>query len=157
MKAISKIIALLAVALVSVASTQAKELFNRNDAKVGLNGYDPVSFFQAEGPQQGHPARTAAAPSGTVYYFSSDENRAQFQKDPTKYEPIFNGYCAYGASINLAVPVSAAPGAWRIMDGRLVMCYNAGLMDEFLKDKDGNFKKANANWPGIVEKSGRGK
>jgi hypothetical protein len=35
------------------------------------------------------------------------------------------------------------------------MQYSKGVRDDFNKDTKGNLSKANANWPGLLEKNGK--
>jgi len=41
------------------------------------------------------------------------------------------------------------------VDGRLVLQYNQDIKKKFAQDKTENFKKAEANWPKLVEKKGQ--
>ena len=45
--------------------------------------------------------------------------------------------------------------AFQIVDGRLLLQYSKGVRDDFNKDTKGNLAKAEANWPGLVEKKGK--
>jgi hypothetical protein len=72
-----------------------------------------------------------------------------FEKDPAKYEPQFGGYCAYGVTQGHLAPIKV--DAFEIVDGRLLMGYDANATKEFNKDQAGNLKKADHNWPGLAE------
>jgi hypothetical protein len=41
--------------------------------------------------------------------------------------------------------------AFEIVDGRLLMGYDANATKEFNKDQAGNLKIADHNWPGLAE------
>ena len=90
---------------------------------------------------------------GATYYFASKEHRDLFKADPKKYEPEFGGYCAYGVSRGKVVEVDVE--AFQIVNGRLLMQYSKGVREDFNKDTKGNLTKADANWPGLVEKKGK--
>jgi len=45
--------------------------------------------------------------------------------------------------------------AFQIVNGRLLLQYSKGVRDDFNKDTKGNLAKAEANWPGLVEKKGK--
>jgi hypothetical protein len=67
--------------------------------------------------------------------------------------PQFGGFCAYGVSRGYAVDVEL--DAFQIVDGRLLMQYDKSVRDRFNQDTEGNLKRADANWPKVVEKEGR--
>jgi YHS domain-containing protein len=94
-----------------------------------------------------------SADNGTTYYFASAEHKAAFDKEPAKYEPQFGGFCAYAVSQGHTAPIS--PDAFQIVSGRLLLQYDLGIREKFNKDTAGNLSKADANWPGIVEKQGK--
>jgi YHS domain-containing protein len=145
---------LVAVVLFTALSgiAAAKELHNLTRDGVAIQGYDPVAFFTDNRPVKGS-AQFQSQYDGAKYYFASAEHKAAFDKEPGKYEPQFGGYCAYGASQGHPAPVKIE--AWQIVNGRLLMQYDLDIKDKFNKDQQGNLRKADQNWPGIVEKYGK--
>jgi YHS domain-containing protein len=143
---------LLVAALALPVAAQTKALINLDKAGLALQGYDPVAFFTNGKPVKGKP-EFPVRHNGAVYYLASKEHRDAFKADPTKYEPAFGGYCAYGVSKNKLVEVDVE--AFQIVDGRLLLQYSKGVRDDFNKDPKGNLAKANANWPALVEKKGK--
>ena len=131
---------------------QTKALLNLDRNGLALQGYDPVAFFTQNKPVKGKPEFKAAYQDAT-YYFASAENKGLFDKEPAKYEPAFGGYCAFGVSRNKLVEID--PDAFQVVDGRLLLQYSKSVRDNFNKDTQGNLTKANANWPGLVEKKGK--
>lgn len=142
--------AVLLTAISGIAA--AKELHNLNRDGVAIQGYDPVAFFTDNRAVQGS-SQFQSQYDGAKYYFASAEHKSAFDKEPGKYEPQFGGYCAYGASQGHPAPVKIE--AWQIVNGRLLMQYDLGIKDKFNKDQQGNLRKADQNWPGIVEKYGK--
>jgi YHS domain-containing protein len=138
--------------MVLPATAQTKSLVNLNNSGVAIQGYDPVAFFTEGKPVKGK-SEFVAKHDGAVYQFASKEDREMFTMDPAKYEPQFGGYCAYGVSKNKLVAVDVE--AFQIVDGKLLMQYSKGIRDDFNKDTKGNLSKADANWPGLVEKKGK--
>ena len=137
-------------ALAGIAA--AKELKNLDKTGVAIQGYDPVAFFTDNRPVKGN-SQFQSEFQGAKYYFASAEHKTTFDKEPAKYEPQFGGYCAYGASQGHPAPVKIE--AWQIVNGRLLMQYDLGIKDKFNKDQQGNLRKADQNWPGIIEKYGK--
>jgi YHS domain-containing protein len=133
------------------AFAQTKTLLNLDKTGLAIQGYDPVAFFTQGKPVKGQP-QFESRYNGARYLFASAEDKATFDANPAKYEPQFGGFCAYGASEGHAAPVKIE--AFQIVNGRLLMQYDLDVKKEFNKDQQGNLKKADQNWPGVVEKKG---
>jgi len=133
------------------AFAQTKTLLNLDKTGIAIQGYDPVAFFTQGKPVKGQP-QFESRYNGARYLFASAEDKATFDANPGKYEPQFGGFCAYGASQGHAAPVKIE--AFQIVNGRLLMQYDLDVKKEFNKDQQGNLKKADQNWPGVVEKKG---
>ena len=146
------ILSLLALALVTPAFAQSKTLLNLDKKGVAIQGHDPVAFFTANKPVKGD-AKIQATHRGSLYQFASPENKDAFLKEPAKYEPAFGGYCAFGVSKGKLVEVDV--NAFQVVGGRLLLQYSKGVRDDFNKDSAGNLKKADGNWPGLLEKKGK--
>jgi YHS domain-containing protein len=138
------------VAIPLLAETKA--LLNLDKNGLALQGFDPVAFFSQNKPVKGKP-EFKSTHDGATYYFESAENKALFDKEPAKFEPAFGGFCAYGVSRNKLVEID--PEAFQIVDGHLLLQYSKSVQKNFNKDTQGNLNKANANWPGLVEKNGK--
>ncbi|TAL06788.1 MAG: YHS domain-containing protein [Verrucomicrobia bacterium] len=114
---------------------------------VALEGYDPVSYFTDGKPAKGDP-KIEATFNGALYHFVSQEHRATFEKDPTKYAPAYGGYCGYAASVGKVRP--ANPLIWSIVDGQLIVQHTPGADELWKKDVAGNKAKADKYWPLLV-------
>ena len=40
---------------------------------------------------------------------------------------------------------------WKIVDGKLYLNYNRKIQEKWMKDIPGYIKKADANWPAVLE------
>jgi len=147
-----KLLLMLTVFSVLSSLAVAKELNNLDRNGVSIQGYDPVAFFTDNRAVKGDP-KIQSEYHGAKYYFASTEHKAAFDKEPAKYEPQFGGYCAYGASQGHPAPIKIE--AWQIVNGRLLMQYDLDIKDKFNKDQQGNLRKADQNWPGIIDKYGK--
>ena len=145
-------LSLLALALVTPAFAQSKTLLNLDKKGVAIQGHDPVAFFTANKPVKGD-AKIQTTHRGALYQFASQENKEAFLKEPTKYEPAFGGYCAFGVSKGKLVEIDVS--AFQVVGGRLLLQYSKGVRTDFNKDSAGNLKKADGNWPGLLEKKGK--
>ena len=142
-------------ALLLLAATSllpAKTLVNVDRHGLGIKGYDPVAYFTDAKAIQGSPSVTSTA-DGVTYYFATPGHKATFEANPAKYEPQFGGYCAYGLSRGSLVDID--PAAFQIVNGRLLLQYSRGVMENFNKDAAVNLGKADQNWPLLVEKKGK--
>lgn len=129
----------------------SKFLVNVDAKGVALLGHDPVAFFTDKRPVPGK-TELRTVYKGAVYQFASPEHKAMFDREPAKYEPRFGGFCGYAASIKKVSPISVE--FFEILDGRLVLQHNKKAWDLWHKDVPENLKKADANWPSLVEKRG---
>jgi YHS domain-containing protein len=143
---------ILTLILLSVTAQAQKRLVNTDKQGLALKGHDPVAFFTQGRPVLGD-YRYESNYNGTRYRFASAENKKLFDVDPARYVPQFGGFCAYGVSRGYAVDVEL--DAFQIVDGRLLMQYDKSVRDRFNQDTEGNLKRADANWPKVVEKEGR--
>jgi YHS domain-containing protein len=141
---------ILALGLVSAAS--AKVLVNVDRSGVAIKGYDPVAYFTVSKAVKGD-AQFQSTVRGITYYFVSAENKATFDANPAKYEPQFGGFCAWAVSQGYTAPID--PNAFQIVNGRLLLQYSLKVRKDFSADTEGNLRKADANWPSIVEKKGK--
>jgi len=139
------------LALISTAFAE-KTLVNTDRNGVAIQGYDPVAYFAENRPVKGD-SHFQATYEGAKYYFSSEANKKTFESNPKKYAPQFGGFCAYAASKGYTAKIE--PDAFQILNGRLLLQYDTDVRDLFNKDPQGNLKKADQNWPSIVEKKGK--
>ena len=145
MKSITR--TLLSLAFSAFATTAfAGTTVNVDKSGTALQGYDPVAFFTDSKPVPGKEEFHSSYHDAS-YRFASAEHQKMFEKDPAKYEPQFGGYCAYGVSKGHLAPVKI--DAFQIVDGRLLMQYDAGVKSEFNKDQAGSLKAADEKWPTV--------
>jgi hypothetical protein len=90
----------------------------------------------------------AATYEGVTYYFSTQNNKDMFVKNPTNYEPQYGGWCAYAlGSSNQKVEID--PETFKIVDGKLYLFYNAyfnNTLKSWNKDEASLKSKADKNW-----------
>ncbi len=141
----------LAVLLCAVVFSVSAQAGPKNLDKTGkaLQGYDPVAFFTDRKPVKGQPTIHSTV-DGAKYYFATEEHKKMFDKNPSKYEPAYGGWCAWGVVKGDKIKID--PDAFQIADGRLLLQYNKSVRSTFNKDIQGNVKKADANWPEVSKK-----
>ena len=138
--------------LVFISTASAKTLVNVEKNGVGIKGYDPVAYFADNKAVKGS-AQFQSSSNGVIYYFASAQNKAAFDANSAKYEPQFGGFCAWAVSQGYTASID--PNAFQIVNERLLLQYSLAVRKDFSKDTEGNLKKADANWPSIVEKKGK--
>jgi YHS domain-containing protein len=99
------------------------------EPRLSISGYDPVAYFSDGKPVQGktefeylwHKLR---------WRFASGEHRESFAKDPDRYTPQYDGYCAMGVAAGEAGHKDTVdPEAWAIVDGKLYLTHMRQGMD----------------------------
>jgi YHS domain-containing protein len=128
------------------AEALRKKQFNLEDGKA-IEGYDPVAYFKLNKAVKGKKEFTAIQ-QGVNYYFSSAENRDEFKKNPSKYEPQYGGWCAYAMG-SKGEKVSIDPETFKIIDSKLYLFYNSffnNTLKSWNKDESNLKTKADANW-----------
>src|SRR6266404_3395480 len=102
------------------------------EPRLSISGYDPVAYFTDGKPVQGktefeylwHKLR---------WRFADGAHRELFVKDPGRYAPQYDGYCAMGV-------------AWAIVDGKLYLTHTPRSLDAWRENAAENIKTANGNW-----------
>lgn len=145
----SRLKSIAAIAPFSV-SAFAGDLANVSGAsKAAASGYDTVAFFTDSKPVNGSPFVTAGH-KGATSHFAREEHKTMFTANPEKFMPQFGGFCAFGMSINKALPVDIS--TWQVRNGKPCLNLNPDIRVKFDADCDGNLAKAGKNWPGLVKK-----
>jgi YHS domain-containing protein len=111
---------------------------------VALKGYDAVAY-QAQGQTTPGENQHAVFWNGATWLFASDANRKQFEADPDRYAPRYDGHCAYAAAKQYKAPGS--PHHWRVVDGRLYVNFNDEAQRLWVEDSPGHIAAGNVNWP----------
>jgi YHS domain-containing protein len=148
--------ALLASILVAAGAASAGEMpqvrtVDEIDLQQGfaLKGYDPVAYFAEGGPAAGNTAIRYKW-RGATWLFSTEEHRKAFMADPARYAPQFGGYCAF--AVSRGTTADGDPLQWAIVDDKLYVNTNAYAMQLWDKDRPGNIRAGNSNWPLIPKR-----
>jgi enamine deaminase RidA (YjgF/YER057c/UK114 family) len=121
------------------------------EPKLSINGYDPVAYFTDGKPVQGktefeylwHKLR---------WHFANGEHRDLFAKDPDRFTPQYDGYCAMGTSAGEAAHKDTVdPEAWAIVDGKLYLTHTRQGMESWRQNPAESIKKADADWAAVKD------
>ena len=142
----SPIIMFIAFALWSFSVLAGKPLvFSTQDG--AIEGYDPVAYFTQAKPVRGSD-KYSLEWNGATFKFSSQEHLDLFKAAPEKYAPQYGGYCAFAVSYGSTA--TTVPEAWSIVDNKLYLNNSLGVRSRWKTDIPGYIKKANKNWPGVL-------
>src|SRR5215468_7374444 len=122
------------------------------EPKLSISGYDPVAYFTDGKPVQGktefeylwHKLR---------WRFANDAHRDVFVKDPDRYAPQYDGYCAMGVAETggAAHKDTVDPEAWAIVDGKLYLTHMRQGMDAWRENPAEYIKQADGNWAAVKD------
>ena len=118
---------------------------------LAIQGYDPVAYFTQKKAVKGKSS-IATTFEGVIYYFSSNEDKENFKKNPYSYEPQYGGWCAYAMGAK-GEKVEVDPETFKIVNGKLFLFYNAyfnNTLKSWNKDEANLNRKADANWKKII-------
>jgi enamine deaminase RidA (YjgF/YER057c/UK114 family) len=86
--------------------------------------------------------------------FASGEHRDLFLKDPNRYAPQYDGYCAMGVSNDAdAHKDTVDPEAWAIVGGKLYLTHNRYWLEVWREHADELIKRADANWQAVADRA----
>ena len=114
-----------------------------DDAHLMLFGHDVVAYFTESRHRKGDPAIKSVI-DGVTFRFATVEHKALFDKEPAKYMPQYNGYCANG--IVYGIPWGGDADSWRIINGKLYTFGGKGSRDGFYVDLPRNIALADKYW-----------
>lgn len=134
------------VCMAQDAAQLRKAQFNLNNG-IAISGFDPVAYFKQRTAVKGKK-ELAVFDQGVTYYFSSVENKEEFKKNPSNYEPQYGGWCAYAMGKD-GSKVEVDPETFKIIDGKLYLYYNKffnNTLKSWNKDETNLKSKADLNW-----------
>lgn len=145
-----KRIILLVVMVIMTTVTFAQNLKaanNIDDSKIALQGYSPVSYLDMGIAQKGLKEYKSTH-HGLNYYFTSKEQKKDFDANPDKYLPQYGGYCAFGVSVGAKFRTD--PNKFVVKDGKYYLFLYDLEVDAQQLWLAGNHSKlvskADANW-----------
>ena len=126
-----------------------KNSFFATPTDTAINGYDSVAYFTKNAAIKGLDAHTFDY-KGAKWKFASDANLELFKGSPEKYAPQYGGYCAFGVANDNLVKVD--PDQFTVYEGKLYLNFDAAVQKDWLKDKAGFIKKADAKFQSLLAK-----
>ena len=115
----------------------------QTDDHLLLFGADVVAYFTENRHVQGSPEHRSFY-GDVALYFSSAENQARFDANPTAYLPQYGGYCTNG--IVFGIPWGGNAEDFLVHDGRLYIFGGQLSRQAVLLDLEGNLALADKYW-----------
>jgi len=141
-----------AIAIGGAASALADDSVNTGYfGGVAIMGYDTVAYF-TEGKAVKGSDEFSYEWLGTPWHFASKKHQEMFISAPVKYAPQYGGYCAAEVAGSGSVTVNVDPEAFKIIDGKLYLIYDAGNAAAFADDAKELVPKGDTNWPIVKAK-----
>ncbi|TCI92184.1 YHS domain-containing (seleno)protein [Tenacibaculum sp. M341] len=141
-------IVVVALIINSAVFAQDKKANNIDNSNIALQGYSPVSYLDLGLAQKGNK-NFKSDYKKVVYYFTSADQKAAFDKNPDKYVPQYGGYCAFGCYAGAKFRVD--PNKFLVKDGKYYLFLNNVELDAkqlWLAENNHNKLKsvADKNW-----------
>lgn len=145
---------LAALFCMNTLQAQDSKSHNIDNSNIALQGYSPVSYLDLGLAQRGRP-EFKSTHEGIAYYFTSAEQKATFDKNPSRYMPQYGGFCAFG--VYAGAKFRPDPNKFLVKDGKYYLyLYNLELDAQQLWLAEGNHSKlvrvANKNWQSLRSK-----
>jgi enamine deaminase RidA (YjgF/YER057c/UK114 family) len=122
-----------------------------DEPRLSISGYDPVAYFTDGRPVQGKPEFEHVWRK-MRWRFASGEHRDLFIKDPQRYSPQYDGYCAMGPTNGTAAHKDTVdPEAWTIVDGKLYLVHNKYWLGQWREKAKEYIKRADKDWPAVAD------
>lgn len=126
-----------------------KNSFFASETDTAINGYDSVAYFTQNAPVKGLDAHTYEY-KGAKWKFANQANLELFKNNPEKYGPQYGGYCAFAVANDSLAKVD--PNQFTVHEGKLYLNYDAAVQKDWLKDKAGFIRKADAKFQALIAK-----
>jgi enamine deaminase RidA (YjgF/YER057c/UK114 family) len=122
-----------------------------DEPRLSIGGYDPVAYFTDGRPVQGKPDYEYLWHK-LRWRFASSEHRDLFSKDPQRYAPQYDGYCAMGVTNGPdAHKDTVDPEAWAIVDGKLYLVHNHYWLEQWRAHAKELIQRADATWQSVED------
>ena len=153
-RAANRLVALVAIMAATSVSAHANSVntstgLTAAGGPLAIHGYDVVSYF-TEGRARVGKAVHSVKHGAAVYRFHSEANKQEFKANPERHLPQYGGYCAFGVSVG--AKFDGDPTLFKVVDGKLYFNLNPEIQQQWLRDIDGNIKKADQNWTKIRDR-----
>jgi YHS domain-containing protein len=131
-----------AVLTLSAAQVFAGDFYEEKG--VALSSYDALSYFTPSPDPILGVKELSYDYKGSKFYFITPTHLREFQGNPEKYAPQYDGFDAYGVSQGRKV--GAHPRVFAVVDGKLYLFSDLDSRKNWKKDVAGNIARATEQW-----------
>jgi enamine deaminase RidA (YjgF/YER057c/UK114 family) len=122
-----------------------------DEPKLSISGYDPVAYFTDSRAVAGKPEFEYLWRK-LRWRFASSEHRDLFAKEPGRFSPQYDGYCAMGAADgDTAHKDTVDPEAWAIVNGKLYLAHNRYWIERWKEEAADKIRAADAGWKDLAQ------
>lgn len=133
-------LAMVVVFLAGVVGWSAEE------AKVALGGYCPVAYVAMNKAVKGK-AEFATEFQGHVYRFANADAKAMFEKEPGKFLPAYDGYCA--SALAQGKKLESNPKFFTVHSGRTYLFSSKQAKAMFDENPEAIIRQADQHWAAL--------
>ena len=134
----------LAVAVLAGASVFAAQ----KSEEPAIGGYCPVAYQAAKMAQKGD-AKVTSTFEGQTFYLTNAMVKQMFDKEPAKYAPAYQGFCA--AAVAKGMKLKSNPELFTVEGGKTYLFSTVEAKKMFDADKANMIAMANGNWPKVAK------
>jgi enamine deaminase RidA (YjgF/YER057c/UK114 family) len=134
-----------------LSATLLAPIARGDEPQLSISGYDTVAYF-TDGKAVPGKSEFEYLWHKLRWRFASAEHRDLFTKEPNRYAPQYDGYCAMGTSNDDAAHKDTVdPEAWTIVDGKLYLTHNQYWLQVWREKADEYIKRADASWQAVAD------
>ncbi len=128
-------ITVVAVLTLTVSAQTAKHM-----GKIAIDGYCPVAYHVLKKAKKGSP-KYSFTYEGKTYHFVNAKAKMMFEKDPAKFLPEYDGYCA--TAMYMGKKLKSNPKLFTLYEGHTYLFSTIKAKQMFDKNPGMYVKKAN--------------
>ena len=110
---------------------------------LAVGGFDPLTFFDDEGPRLGSSSFRYFW-KGANWQFVSAENRETFRATPEAFAPAYGGHGAWAISVGEFL--RGDPRLHQVIDGQVFLFYSEGTLMKWMVDPAYFKQRADREW-----------
>ncbi len=138
--------ATLAAAVFATASMIAAQ----KTQEPAIGGYCPVAYLAANTAQKGD-AKVTSTFDGQTFHLTNTMVKQMFDKEPAKYAPAYQGYCAAGVAKGMKL--TSDPELFTVVDGKAYLFSTREAKQMFDADKASMIAMGKKNWPAVAKQA----
>lgn len=120
--------------------------WSAEEGQVALGGYCPVAYVAMNKAVKGK-AEFATEHQGRVYRFANADAKAMFEKEPEKYVPAYDGFCA--TALAQGKKLESNPKFFTVHNGRTYLFSSKQAKAMFDENPEPIVRQADQHWAAL--------